>query len=157
MNTAFNKINDTNCQRVHSDRRRATVRSFFYSIFMNRRRGERRQDYGDDNTYVDIHGPYVSAAAVAVMILCVMDAFFTLLLIDRGASELNPFLAWMLEIDTMWFYLSKYLITAICVLWVVMHKHFNFFGFKGRHILTGAIACYVTLVTYQVSMLSNIL
>jgi len=39
----------------------------------------------------------------------------------------------------------------------VMHKHFDFFGFKGRHILVGAIACYTSLVTYQVSMLVDII
>ena len=157
MSMAFNNINPNSCRRDRADRRQANLRSFFYSMFMKRRRGERRLDYGDDNTYVDIHGPYVSAAAIAVMILCIMDAFFTLMLIEHGSSELNPFMAWMLEIDTMSFYLSKYLITAVCVLWVVMHKHFDFFGFKGRHILVGAIACYTSLVTYQVSMLVDII
>jgi len=143
--------------RNRSTRRRATLRSFFYSMYKSRRRGERRGDHSNDNTYVDIHGPYVSMAVIAVMLLCVMDAFFTLMLIERGSSELNPFLAWMLELDTTWFYASKYLITAVCVLWVVMHKHFDFFGFKARHILVGTIACYVMLVTYQVSMLAEII
>ena len=151
------KFKEDTCHRERHERRQASGRSFFYSMFMKRRRGERRVDHGNDNTYVDIHGPYVSAAAIAVMILCIMDAFFTLLLIERGSSELNPFMAWMLEIDTMWFYVSKYVITAVCVLWVVMHKHFHFFGFKGRHILVGTIGFYVALVSYQVSMLTEII
>ena len=157
MGIFLEKTYTNDCRRERSDRRQAIRRSFFYSMFMKRRRGQRRSDDGDDNTYVDFHGPHVTAAAIAIMILCILDAFFTLMLIERGSSELNPFMAWILEIDTVWFYVSKYLITAVCVLWVVMHKHFDFFGFKGRHILLGTIACYGSLITYQVSMLANII
>ncbi len=157
MRLYVEKTDTNHCRRERSDRRQSTLRSFFYSMFMKRRHGQRRSDYGNDNTYVDIHGPQVTAAAIAIMILCILDAFFTLMLIERGSSELNPFMAWMLEIDTIWFYVSKYLITAVCVLWVVMHRHFDFFGFKGRHILVGAIACYGSLITYQVSMLAYII
>jgi len=141
------------CRRVRVERRQANLRSCIYALFMNRRRGDRRNGHTNDNTYVDVYGPKILLAAVAVMIFCVLDAFFTLILLERGASELNPFLAWMLEIDVMWFYTSKYLITAICVIWVVIHKQFDFFGLKGRHVMVGAMMAYMTLITYQISML----
>jgi len=141
------------CRRKRVERRQANLRSSFNALFRNRRRGDRRRDHSDENSYVDVYGPNILLGAVAVMIFCVMDAFFTLILLQHGASELNPFLAWMLEIDVMWFYTSKYLITAACVLWVVIHKRFDFFGFKGRHVMLGAILTYMILITYQVSML----
>lgn len=141
------------CRRARVERREANLRSSFYALFKNRRHGDRRCDHSDENTYVDVYGPNILLGALAVMIFCVMDAFFTLILLERGASELNPLLAWMLEIDVMWFYTSKYLITAVSVFWVVIHKRFDFFGLKGRHVMLGAVLAYVTLITYQVSML----
>ena len=153
MNTTTNDIHTEGCKRVRQERRQANLRSGLYALFMNRRRGDRRSDHSNENVYVDVYGPKILLGAIAVMIFCVLDAFFTLMLIERGASEINPFMAWMLEINEMWFYISKYLITATCVIWVVMHKQFDFFGFKGRHILAGALAAYMVLITYQVSML----
>jgi len=141
------------CQRVRVERRQANLRSCFYALFMNRRKGERRTGHSNENTYVDVYGPKILLGAIAVMIFCVLDAFFTLILLERGASELNPFLAWMLEIDVMWFYTSKYVITAVCVVWIVIHKQFDFFGLKGRHVMVGAVLSYMVLITYQVSML----
>ncbi|VAW99479.1 hypothetical protein MNBD_GAMMA21-1943 [hydrothermal vent metagenome] len=157
MTLALNTTESNRRRPERTDRRQTTLRSIFYSMFRKRRYGERRSGYGNDNTYVDIHGSQVMTVVIAIMVLCIMDAFFTLLLIERGSSELNPFMAWMLEINTTWFYVSKYLITSVCVLWVVMHRHFNFFGFKGRHILVAAISGYGILVTYQVSMLVYII
>ena len=146
-------MQEEGCRRVRVERRQPNMRSVFYALFMKRRRGDRRHDHSNENTYVDVYGINIFLGALAVMLFCVIDAFFTLILLERGASEMNPFLAWMLEIDVMWFYTSKYLITAVCVLWVVMHKQFNFFGFKGKHVMLGAVLSYMTLITYQVSML----
>jgi hypothetical protein len=153
MHMPINDIQQKECKRLRAERRQANLRSCFYALFMKRRRGDRRGDHSDENVYVDVYGPKILLGAIAVMIFCVLDAFFTLILIERGASEINPFMALMLEIDEMWFYVSKYLITAICVIWIVMHKQFDFFGFKGRHIMAGALAAYMVLITYQVSML----
>jgi hypothetical protein len=141
------------CRRGKLERRQANLRSCFYALFMRRRRGDRRNGNTTENVYVDVYGTDIFIAALAVMIFCILDAFFTLILIERGASELNPFLAWMLEIDVMWFYTSKYVMTALCVFWVVIHKQFDFFGFKGKHVMLGAIVAYMTLISYQVSML----
>ena len=153
MTTMPTTSQNTDCRRVRVERRQANLRSSFYALFYNRRRGDRRSGHSDENAYVDVYGPKILIGAVAVMFFCVLDAFFTLILLERGASELNPFLAWMLEIDVMWFYTSKYLITAACVFWIVIHKRFDFFGLKGRHVMAGAVLAYVTLITYQVSML----
>ena len=153
MNNTINDVQTEGCNRAQKERRESNLRSCLYALFMNRRRGDRRGDHSNENVYVDVYGPKILLAAIGVMIFCVLDAFFTLILIGRGASEINPFMAWMLEIDEMWFYLSKYLITSVCVIWIVIHKQFNFFGFKGRHIMAGALVSYMVLITYQVSML----
>ena len=153
MRKTINNIQQEGDRRARVERRLTNLRSGFYALFKNRRRGDRRRDHSDENTYVDVYGPNILMGALLVMIFCTLDAFFTLILLERGASEVNPLLAWMLEVDVMWFYVTKYMVTAICVFWVIIHKRFDFFGFKGRHVMLGAILAYVTLITYQVSML----
>ena len=141
------------CRRTRTDRRQAVWRSFAYSLVMDRRAGDRRADYQDVPAYVDVYGPKIFSGALLLILFSVLDAFFTLQLIEYGSSELNPFLAMMLEKDVMWFFASKYLITAFCVFWLVTHKKFTFFGIKGRHLLLFAVAMYGLLVAYQLFML----
>lgn len=149
-------MTDDSCRRIRVDRRQGTWRTFAYSMVKNRRTGDRRADYDDEPAYVDIHGPKIFFGATLLMLFCVLDAFFTLELMQHGSTELNPFLAMMLEKDVAWFFVSKYLITAFCVFWLVMHKKFTFFGIKGRNLLSIAIMLYGILITYQVSMLATL-
>ncbi len=141
------------CRRTRTDRRQAVWRSFAYSLVKNRRAGDRRAEHQDAPAYVDVYGQKIFIGALLLVLFSVLDAFFTLQLIQHGSSELNPFLAMMLEKDVMWFFASKYLISALCVFWLVSHKKFTFFGIKGRHLLLFAVAMYGLLVAYQLSML----
>ena len=149
-------MTDNPCRRDRADRRQAEWRSFAYSLVMSRRAGDRRTDYGDAPAYVDVHGPKIFFGATLMMLFCVLDAFFTLHLIQHGSRELNPFLAMLLEKDVAWFFVSKYLITAFCVFWLVVHKKFTFFGIKGRNLLSIAIVLYGILIAYQLLMMVNL-
>lgn len=144
------------CRRQRADRRQAEWRSFAHSFIKSRRSGDRRADYDDVPAYVDVHGPKIFIGATLLMLFCVLDAFFTLQLIQHGSRELNPFLAMLLEIDAAWFFATKYLITAVCVFWLVTHKKFVFFGIKGRKLLSFAIMLYGILISYQLFMLLNL-
>ena len=144
------------CRRNRADRRQAEWRSFAYSLVMNRRAGDRRADFDDQPAYVDVYGPKIFFGATLMMLFCVLDAFFTLHLIQHGSTELNPFLAMLLEQDAALFFVSKYLITAFCVFWLVMHKKFTFFGIKGRDLLSISIALYGILIAYQLFMMVSL-
>ena len=149
-------MNEASCRRIRVDRRQATWRTFAYSLVMNRRAGDRRADYDDEPAYVDIHGPKIFLGATLMMLFCVLDAIFTLHLIQHGSTELNPFLAMLLEQDAALFFVAKYLITAFCVFWLVIHKKFTFFGIKGRKLLSIAIVLYGVLIAYQLLMMVNL-
>ncbi|MEJ2439860.1 MAG: DUF5658 family protein, partial [Gammaproteobacteria bacterium] len=83
----------------------------------------------------------------------VLDAGFTLLLIQHGSVELNPFLSWFLHKHVLLFFLVKYFLTSLCVILTVMHGQFRIFGVKGIHFLTGSVVVYTFLIQYQLSML----
>lgn len=144
------------CRRQYVERRQANFRSLMYALFMSRRRSHRRDAY-PSLYYSDNYGPYILSAALLLMLLCILDSYFTLMLLPYGSTELNPILAWALEQHVMLFFLLKYTVTAASVVLTVMHKHFRVFGIHGHHILVGCLIGYGILIQYQVIMLMQVL
>ncbi len=142
------------CHQV--ERRQANFRSMVYALFMSRRKTQRRSNEAVC-CYRDQYGPYMLTAALLLMLLCVLDSYFTLILIQYGASELNPLLAWALNKHVMFFFILKYVLTALCVLVAVVHKQFQVFGLKGYQVLIICILGYGILIQYQLSMLLPLL
>lgn len=143
------------CRRT-LERRQARMYSLFYGLIRSRRIEIRRQSLVAQPEYRDRHGPFMLALVLAIMLLCVLDSYFTLILISHGSEELNPFLAWALEKDVMLFYSIKYAMTAFFVYILMMHKDFVVFGMKGNKLLLFVLFCYITLISYQLSMLVNL-
>lgn len=143
------------CRRQLPDRRQANMRSLLYAFVKTRRQSHRRHA-GFATYYSDHYGPYTLTIALLVMVLSIVDTYFTLILIGHGSSELNPILAWALDQHVYLFFLLKYSVTAACVVLTVMHKQFRVFGCRGIHILLGCLLGYIMLVQYQLSMLINI-
>lgn len=144
------------CRRQQVERRQANLRSLVYALFMSRRRSHRR-DTAPVLYYSDYYGPYILGAALLMMLLCICDAYFTLMLLPYGSTELNPILGWALKQHVLLFFLLKYTVTAVSVVLTVMHKHFRVFGIHGHQILLGCLVGYGILIHYQVIMLMQVL
>jgi len=144
------------CRRQQVERRQANLRSLFYAFFMSRRKTHRRTEY-PITYYSDDYGPYILGTALLLLLLCICDSYFTLILIQYGSTELNPILAWALNKHVIVFFLLKYTVTAFCIVLTVMHKHFRVFGLKGYHVLLVCLVGYGLLIHYQLGMLLPIL
>jgi len=143
------------CRR-DADRRQIRLRSLFYGVIKPRRQEERRDSFVTRPQYADVHGAITLLVVLCIMLMCIADSYFTLMLISHGSRELNPFLAWALEKDVMLFYGVKYAMTAFCVYVVMMHKYFLVFGVRGFKVLFGVLFVYAILISYQLSMLLGI-
>lgn len=146
------KVFPDTCRRQRSDRRQPNLRSLFYALIMSRRQTLRRADESAIS-YVDRYDHFTFVAALLLMLLCIADAYFTLMLLQLGSEELNPILAWALNKHVLFFFLLKYTVTSLCVVVAVMHRHFRVFGLKGIHFLLISIVGYACLIQYQLSML----
>lgn len=142
----------TPCRRCHGDRRQANLRSFAYALFKSRRQVRRRENESSES-YIDRYDAATFLFALLFMLLCIVDAYLTLLLIQHGSIELNPFLAWALSQHAQFFFLIKYVITGLCVVVTVMHRQFRMFGIRGIHFLLAGTVAYIILIEYQLSML----
>ena len=80
-----------------------------------RERGRRKEDI-PKTFLVDRYSPTFLAVIVSILFLSVIDALLTLFLIGRGASELNPVMAYYLELGPYSFLAVKYALTCVAVI-----------------------------------------
>lgn len=139
------------------DRRRTTVKTALYSCFKNRRSGPRRVCEEVADVYVDRHEPWFAYMAIGALFLSVCDAYFTLALLQNGSEELNPFMDYFIKQGETLFLSVKFGLTAVCILFLVLHKNFRFLNrFNGYHLMYLAFFTYGALVSYELAMLVSI-
>ena len=142
-------------RRDRIERRKTGLRSMTYALFFSRRRSLRR-DGEDVVYYTDWYSAPLFALAVGIALLCVADAFFTLELISRGGSELNPFMAYLLAKGLYLFVAVKMTLTAAAVVILIMHQRFAFFlNVRAVHVLLVTLIGYGILIAYELTLLGE--
>lgn len=123
--------------------------------FRARRRGGRR--VGENrNCYVDRYEePRLLFFSLAIIIMSSLDAVLTLLLLDLGkATELNPLMAALMEKGAMHFFHTKYVLTSLAVLLLVIHNNFTLLGFfRTIHLIFLLFSGFLLLIAYELLML----
>ena len=141
--------------REFEDRRSFTWRTVVYGFLLSRRREHRRVEDGEA-IYTDWPAPTLVLLAIGVMILSSLDAFFTLRLLDAGATEINPVMAMMIGEGTLAFAASKMLLTGFSVLTLVFLARAQVFNrFRIGVMLTIAFAIYSCLICYEILLILN--
>ncbi len=142
-------------RRRRPDRRRFSWRTLWFALWGGRRRRPRRRDERHRPHYVDIYDDHrLLVWTVGVVTFCVLDAFLTLQILDRGGIELNPFMAFLLGLGTATFVYVKYLVTALAVIVILFHVNHRLFGLPVRHLLPAFFFFYAALIGYEAFLLS---
>ena len=128
-------------ERRDADRRRQPTRPWT-GIWgpLRRARGRRKSD---EAGYVDRYTRRDVALILAVFVMNVGDAFFTMLWLDRGGKEANPVMDFFLDIGPGAFLIQKCIVVGAWLVVLLVHKNFRF----------ARIGLYVSLVVYAVLML----
>ncbi len=142
-------------RRNRSERRRTGAKSMFFALFSTRRRDQRRDDEAIAY-YTDWYSVPLFFLAVGIVLLCVADAFFTLQLISLGGSELNPFMAYLLNNGLYLFVGIKMALTITAIVVLVMHQRFAFFrSLRAFHVLLLTFIGYCVLIAYELTLLGS--
>lgn len=137
-------------KRNGTDRRKTPTRPFSRYIFKGKRRQARRKDE-DQNYYVDRYDAKYLALVLSILLLCVFDAYFTLKILHSGGKELNPLMIRLLDKFPEMSLFVKYVITAISLIILLVHKNFVLFGkVKAYFFLYVIFSLYFLLVLYEV-------
>lgn len=136
-------------RRQNTDRRKIPTKPFSrYSI--KGRRGKARREEEDKNYYVDRYESHHFVLILFIMILCVLDAYFTLKILHIGGTELNPLMIGFIDRAPFACLLFKYLITAACLVIILVHKNFIVFSkVRASFFIYIIFFLYFSLVLYE--------
>jgi hypothetical protein len=126
------------------DRRRQPTPMLSRFLLLGRR-GAGRRDGERRFTYVDRPGVWIVLAFAAVLALSLFDAWFTLELLKRGATEANPIMRAALDLGDHAFVLIKTTITLVATGFLCLHKNWPL----GRFCLCIALVGYSALTVYH--------
>lgn len=128
------------------------VRAIVYGNFKPRRLGPRRT--GEQRLgAIDWYHPWWLAIATLILALCASDAALTVMLIDRGAYELNPVLAPLIGSAAL-FVAVKVGLTGISVVLLTLLSRIRAFGRMPVGLLLYAVlAGYGVLIGYELHLL----
>ncbi len=143
-------------QRRGPDRRKRVIWSLVYGSFNPRRRGPRRA--GENLlTAVDWHHPQWLAIGMLIVGLSCGDALLTLMLMARGAYEMNPLMAALIGGSATRFALVKITLTSLGVVLLTQLSRLRTFGrIPVGLILYGVLALYGTLIFYEFQLLGRL-
>lgn len=147
--SSFEGIEQAIIDRTDSDRRDLSWRTLIFGYLRSRRRTTRRVSE-DMPIFTDYHHPWLFFLATGIMVLSCFDAFLTLQLLDRGAIEINPVMAAVINQGTLTFAVTKMLLTGIGILALVFLARATFMRrFRTGLILTFFFSGYSILVCYE--------
>ena len=155
MNNAYLHA-DPRTNRRRADRRNPfTLSSLLAGNRYCRRHGARR-DSDRHSYYIDWYGPELMLLVIGILLFCFADAVFTLTLLSRGAIEVNPFMAWLIETDIQLFAIIKMALTGVCLIFLVMHINFRIYRLlKVNHVLYACLPLYALLIAYEMVLLTK--
>jgi len=141
-------------ERRRTERRRHVLRALLHGSFRPRRRGPRRADEHQVSA-VDWHHPQWLAIAMLIVVFSAADALLTLMLMERGAYEVNPFMAPLVGGSALSFALVKVGLTAGGVVLLTQIARIRAFGrIPVGVFLYSVLVLYGALIAYEFSLLN---
>jgi hypothetical protein len=141
-----------NRERRDRERRRRVWWSVCYGSFNPRRRSPPRR-LGESGVHLlDWHSAHLLAVSIGILLLCAVDAFLTLILLQRGAVEVNPFMAGLIYRNVAMFAALKMVMTSAGIILMVYLARYRF-----MRLLQVEWGLYAVLITYAGLILYEIL
>ena len=170
MNTTTAEQNKNTFKHLHSesDRRRNNDRRFrstrplskhSLSLSKNSMAGQRKharraEDHSSGGYYIDRYDSKIIVTIVSILLLCLADAYMTLLILSHGGQELNVIMELLIKESIFLFIIGKYFLTSGSLLFLVTHRKFKILGgLKVSHILATFLFGYLMLITYELAIL----
>ena len=136
-------------RRTQADRRLEPTPLWSAFLGRRRRRHGRREGEGE-RIYVDRFRRRDVLLVVAILVLNIFDALFTLIWLQRGGAEGNPVMAWLLDHSTSAFLIQKCLVVGAWLVLLVVHKNFPLARI-GLYSLAGV---YSLLILYHFALIA---
>jgi len=146
-------------RRSGTDRRSHDVPEIKSLFIYGRRKNFRRQDDKYKSSYFDQYSSAIFVAIVLILLLSIIDALLTLFLIDRGASEINPIMAYFLKFGPYTFMSVKYFLTCYSVIILLIFNNIFLRKIKiyTRSLFSYAIGMFMIVIGWELFLTFRIL
>jgi hypothetical protein len=146
-------------RRYGRDRRTNHRKRLRYLVFNGRRENVRRAEDRARLFIFDRYNPKLFAAIAAILMLSILDALFTLILIENGSSELNPVMAYFLQHGLLSFIVAKYLLTSIGVVILLILKNVFLARAKiyAHSLFSAVIVTFLTVIAWEIFLLIRLI
>jgi hypothetical protein len=146
-------------RRSGTDRRVNRTLNLRPLLLGGRREHGRRKEDRDKTFLVDRYNPLFLAAITGILFLSVIDALLTLFLISRGAFELNPVMAFYIELGPYSFLAVKYALTCVGVISFLLLRNIYIrpFGIYTGSLFYIVLAVFGTVVVWELFLVAQII
>lgn len=142
------------CAPRRGERRRHDWRTVLTGAVMGRRKHHRRQEDGLA-LFLDVYNLPLLISSIGLVGLCVLDAFFTLLILSGGGEELNPIMAIVLEQQADLFLPIKLVLTLLALTLLLLYSRHRFLTLLPVGTLVHlSFLAYVGLIGYEWRLLA---
>ncbi len=138
--------------RTIRDRRKEPTPALSRYTFFGRRKTIRRRLDQQRGGYVDRYSSSLFFFLVAIIGLNVLDAFFTMMILDLKGWEANPVVRSVIDLYGTKFWIWKFSIVSISLTLLCLHSRFRLV--KGLIVAIGCL--YTIVVVYQIFLLLHL-
>ncbi len=136
-------------RRLPDQRRTPTKPWSRYALFGRRKKARRADE--DRNYYVDRYESHYFLLISLILVLCVLDAYFTLKFLAYGGKELNLLMLRLIDKNPSLAMGFKYGVTVLGVTFILIHKNFIVFGrVRAFSFIYLIFSIYFLLVLYEI-------
>ena len=162
MNQIYMEMTDQNTivlsNRSGKDRRTKSGFNIRSLVFGGKRGKIRRKEDTKRIFYVDHYSPGLFFTIVSILFLCVIDALLALSLLNHGVFETNPVMAFFLKFGSYTFFISKYLLTVLAIIGLLMFRNMvvRIIKISARSVLYFIVVFYLAVVGWELYLISNV-
>jgi len=139
-------------KRTTEDRRKQPTPALSRYTFFGRRKTIRRKSERQRGGYVDRYSSFLFFFLVAIVGLNVLDAFFTMMILDLKGWEANPAVRAVITLYGTKFWIWKFSIVSVSLTLLCLHSRFRMV----REIIIAVSFLYIAVVAYQIFLLLHL-
>ena len=136
-------------RRLEKDRRKRPTPGLSRYTFFGRRKMMRRKTDQQQGSYVDRYSSALLFFLISIIGLNVLDAFFTLMILDLEGWEANPVVQSVINLYGTKFWIWKFSIVSISLALLCLHSRFRLV----RELIVAVGCLYFMVVVYQIFLL----
>ncbi len=133
-----------------TDRRKQPTPALSRYTLFGRRMGIRRRDDQQKGGYVDRYDSGLFYFLVFIITFNILDALFTMKLLEMGAWEANPIVQALMDLYGDKFWLWKFAIVSFSLILLCLHSQFR----RVKAFIISISFIYFTVVFYQIFLVT---